>query len=456
MLKIYNSLTKQKEEFKPIEEGKIKLYVCGMTVYDYCHIGHARVMIAFDMVVRLLKWKGYDVTYVKNITDIDDKIINRANEKKQPFEELTKQFINAMHEDEEALQILAPDIEPTATSHMPEIINMVSTLIEKGSAYEVNGDVYFDVSTFESYGKLSNRNLDELKSGARVEVTTIKRHPGDFALWKSAKPNEPSWNSPWGEGRPGWHIECSAMSTKCLGSHFDIHGGGMDLLFPHHENEIAQSEASTGEKFVNTWMHLGFIQVDKEKMSKSLDNFFTIREVLEKYHPEVIRLFMLTTHYRQPLNYSDAALDQAKSTLDGLYFALRDLDVTEGKLLPQYIERFDQALLDDFNTPEMFVVIFELIKAVNGAKETDTADIGDLAFTLHHLANALGLLQSAVEDYLKSGAALPEDEINALITKRTEARKNKDWKASDDIRDQLLEKGIVLDDTAGGTTWRKS
>ena len=360
-MKIYNTLTRKKEEFQPRVTGKVGMYVCGMTVYDYCHIGHARVMVVFDTVARYFRHKGYELTYVRNITDIDDKIINRANENGEEFTALTQRFIDAMHEDERALNVLPPDIEPKATQSIPDIIAMIETLIDKGLAYVGgNGDVFYSVSKFKTYGKLSGKNLADLQAGERVDVDLAKQDPFDFVLWKMAKADEPSWDSPWGQGRPGWHIECSAMSTCCLGNHFDIHGGGMDLQFPHHENEIAQSEGATGEKFVNVWMHNGFVRVDNEKMSKSLGNFFTVREVLKQYQPKSSGFLFLLSHYRSPLNYSDEQLNDAKAGLTRLYTALRDVEVIDAPLEDEYKNRFEQAMDDDFNTAIALSVLFDI------------------------------------------------------------------------------------------------
>jgi len=374
MLQIYNSLTRKKEPFEPIDPANVRMYVCGMTVYDYCHIGHARVLVVFDMVNRYLRhlYGENHVTYVRNITDIDDKIIRRAQECHEPFTRLTERFIDAMHEDAEALGVLPPDEEPRATLSMEQIIEMIQTLLDKGYAYTAqNGDVYYDVSRFSSYGKLSGKRLEELRAGERVAVDEAKEDPLDFVLWKAAKPGEPCWDSPWGKGRPGWHIECSAMSTHCLGCHFDIHGGGLDLQFPHHENEIAQSEAATGCKFVNYWMHNGFVRVDDEKMSKSLGNFFTIREVLKRYDPEVVRYFILASHYRSPLNYSDRNLEGAKGALTTLYTALRELPAgAEVQGEAKEARRFHEALCDDFNTPEAMAVLFELARDINRLRST--------------------------------------------------------------------------------------
>ena len=459
MLKIYNTLTRSKETFKPRVEGKVGLYVCGMTVYDYCHIGHARVMVVFDTVARYFRYSGYDLTYVRNVTDIDDKIIQRANENGEDFLALTERFIEAMHEDEQALSVLPPDIEPKATQSMDEIITMIETLIQKDMAYVgTNGDVFYSVAKFEGYGKLSGKNIEDLQAGERVDVDTAKNNPMDFVLWKMAKPEEPSWDSPWGKGRPGWHIECSAMSTCCLGNHFDIHGGGMDLQFPHHENEIAQSEAATGEKFVNLWMHNGFVRIDEEKMSKSLGNFFTVREVLKKYRPEIIRFFILSSQYRSPLNYSDEQLDDAGMALTRLYTALRRIEIKDIPNDAEYTKRFKQAMDDDFNTPVAVAVLFDLARELNKCK-ADTEKALVLAATLKELAGVLGILQDQPDSFLKGGdteEGISEDVINQQIQARVEAKKNKDWAKADEIRDQLKSQGIIVEDIAGGeTSWRR-
>ncbi len=435
------------------------MYVCGMTVYDYCHIGHARVMVVFDVVARYFRYSGYDLTYVRNITDIDDKIIQRAHDNQEDFTQLTERFIQAMHEDEAALAVLSPDLEPRATQSMDDIIRMIMQLFEQGLAYiGTNGDVFYAVDKFKDYGQLSGKRLEELQAGERVEVDTAKHNPFDFVLWKKAKPNEPAWNSPWGRGRPGWHIECSAMSTCCLGNHFDIHGGGMDLQFPHHENEIAQSEGATGEKFVNVWMHNGFVRVNEEKMSKSLGNFFTVREVLKQYRPEVIRFFILSSHYRSPLNYSDEQLDEAQAALTRLYTALRGIDSDASTSLDdEKVERFKQAMDDDFNTPVALSVLFDLAREIN--KSHDSSEKQKLAHTLKHLAGVLGILQEEAEAFLHGGqtdSALSEQEIEALIQQRLEAKQAKNWAEADKIRDQLKAQGIVLEDAPGGkTTWRR-
>ena len=460
MLKIYNSQSRQKEEFTPIEPGKVRMYVCGMTVYDLCHLGHARVLVVFDMVTRYLRHLGYEVTYVRNITDIDDKIIQRANENGEDFHQLTERFIQAMHEDAAALGVLPPDEEPRATSSMDDIINMVKILIDKGFAYAAdNGDVYYSVSKFEGYGQLSGKKIDELRAGERVAVDEHKKDPVDFVLWKAAKPDEPFWDSPWGRGRPGWHIECSAMSTCCLGNHFDIHGGGQDLQFPHHENEIAQSEASTGEKFVNVWMHNGFVRINEEKMSKSLGNFFTVREVLANYRAEDIRYFILASHYRSQLNYSDQMLDAAGAALTRLYTALRGIEITEeGDESKDYIERFNRAMNEDFNTAEAIAVLFDIANHINIERNKDSQQASALAATLKQLGAILGLLQDDPDSYLKSSIStdgLSNDEIEKLIQQRIDAKQNKDWAEADRLRDELKEQGVVLEDKGMETTWRR-
>jgi len=459
MLKIHNTLTRQKEEFVPIEPGKVRLYVCGMTVYDYCHLGHARVMVAFDTVTRYLRHLGYEVTYVRNITDIDDKIIKRAQENGEAMDALTGRFIDAMHEDERALNVLPPDHEPRATASINQIIGMIGTLIARGYAYVGgNGDVFYAVGKFEGYGQLSGKNIDELRSGERVDVDEAKRDPLDFVLWKMAKPGEPYWESPWGQGRPGWHIECSAMSTCCLGNHFDIHGGGMDLQFPHHENEIAQSEGATAEKFVNLWMHNGFVRVNEEKMSKSLGNFFTVREILARYRPETVRFFILNSHYRSPLNYCDENLDEAHTALTRLYTALRGLEAGQPAEGDGFASRFEDAMQDDFNTPLAISVLFDLAREINRQKTTDTAAARELAGRLKHLGSVLGLLAEDPESFLRGGgddSGLSADAIEALIQKRLEARKAKHWAESDRIRDELKAQGVILEDSAQGTRWRR-
>lgn len=460
MLKIYNTLTRQKEPFRPREAGKVGMYVCGMTVYDYCHIGHARVMVVFDVVARYFRYSGYELTYVRNVTDIDDKIIQRARENGEDFGELTRRFIDAMHEDERALSVLPPDIEPKATQSMLAIIAMIDKLFINGLAYVgANGDVFYSVEKFNNYGQLSGKNLADLQAGERVEVDQAKQNPMDFVLWKMAKPGEPAWESPWGPGRPGWHIECSAMSTCCLGNHFDIHGGGMDLQFPHHENEIAQSEGASGEKFVNLWMHNGFVRINEEKMSKSLGNFFTVREVLKQYRPEIIRFFILTSHYRSPLNYSDEHLDEASAALTRLYTALRGVKVEDVEIDADYEARFRQAMDDDFNTPVALSVLFDLARELNKVK-ADHQRAEKLAATLKTLGGVLGILQDDPERFLKEGdnkeGQLSAEAIEGQVQARIEAKKNKDWATADKIRDQLKQQGVVLEDVpGGGTNWRR-
>ncbi|MDD4881688.1 MAG: cysteine--tRNA ligase [Gallionellaceae bacterium] len=455
MLKLYNSLARDKQEFVPIEPGKVRMYVCGMTVYDYCHLGHARVLVVFDMITRWLRATGYQVDYVRNVTDIDDKIIKRALDNGEPFTQLTQRFIDAMHEDGAALGVLPPDHEPRATEYVGKMLTMIQTLIDNGHAYAAaNGDVYYAVQSFSTYGRLSGKSLEDLRAGERVEIDPSKRDPMDFALWKAAKPDEPSWPSPWGAGRPGWHIECSVMGSDLLGKHFDIHGGGQDLQFPHHENEIAQSEGAHGCKFVNYWLHNGFVRVDDEKMSKSLGNFFTIREVLDQYDAEVVRFFILRAHYRSPLNYSDQHLDDAKSALNRLYTALRGIEPPAWPVdwNDAHAVRFKAAMADDFNTPEALAVLFDL------AAELNRAGTPEIAAKLKALAGVLGLLQREPDAYLKSGGeagGLSAERIEVLIEERLAARKARDFKRSDAIRDELKAAGIVLEDGPQGTQWRR-
>ncbi|WP_017939196.1 cysteine--tRNA ligase [Zestomonas thermotolerans] len=456
-LTIYNTLSKAKEAFKPLVDNQVRMYVCGMTVYDFCHIGHARVMVAFDVIARWLRHSGYQLTYVRNITDIDDKIIRRANENGEPFEALVERMIAAMHEDEARLNVLRPDIEPRATQHIDGMFAMIQTLIDKGYAYAPgNGDVYYRVGRFAGYGKLSRKKIEDLKIGARIEVDEIKEDPLDFVLWKGAKPGEPSWQSPWGPGRPGWHIECSVMSTCCLGETFDIHGGGPDLVFPHHENEIAQSEAATGKPYASTWMHAGAVRVDGEKMSKSLGNFFTIREVLEKYHPEVVRYLLVSSHYRSPINYSEDSLREAKGALERFYHALKGLPAVAPAGGEAFVERFAAAMDDDFNTPEACAVLFEMVREINRLRDSDLQAAAALAARLKALGGLLGVLQLEPEAFLQAGAAGKVDavQVEALIQARLEARAAKNWAESDRIRDQLAAMGVVLEDGKGGTTWR--
>ncbi len=456
MLTIYNSLTRSKQQFVPIKPGEVGMYVCGMTVYDFCHLGHARVLVVFDMVRRWLASRGYRVTYVRNITDIDDKIIKRANENGEPVERLTARFIDAMNEDAQALGVGKPDFEPRATANIPQMLSLIAALMEKGLAYLAeNGDVYYSVRKFKDYGKLSGKSLEQLRAGERVEIDQNKRDALDFVLWKAAKPGEPSWDSPSGKGRPGWHIECSAMSERYLSSHFDIHGGGQDLQFPHHENEIAQSEGAHQHTFVNYWMHNGFVRVDSEKMSKSLGNFFTVREVLAKYDPEVVRFFILRAHYRSPLNYSDQHLDDARQALTRLYTALKGIDaeyLDEIDYERGYAKRFCEAMDDDFNTPEAISVLFELANEVNRSGSLEDACL------LRSLAAVLGLLGREPGAFLQadSGAGIAAAEIEKRIEARNAARKSKDFAQADRIRDELLEQGVVLEDGPGGTTWRRT
>ncbi|WP_314042470.1 cysteine--tRNA ligase [Kingella denitrificans] len=468
---LYNTLTRQKEEFVPLNPENVRMYVCGMTVYDYCHLGHARVLVVFDMIARWLRQHGYPLTYVRNITDIDDKIIARANENGETIGELTARFIAAMNEDSDALGVLRPDIEPKATEHIGQMIAMIEDLVANGKAYPApNGDVYYAVREFAEYGQLSGKSLDDLRAGERVDVDANKRDPLDFVLWKAAKPGEPSWESPWGNGRPGWHIECSAMGGELFGQTFDIHGGGADLQFPHHENEIAQSCGAHGglcghnaphaagkriNSHVKYWLHNGFIRVDNEKMSKSLGNFFTIRDVLKKYAPEVVRFFILRAHYRSPLNYSDAHLDDAKNSLARLYNALGNVQAAEFAVREDandYTRRFFAAMDDDFNTAEAMSVLFELANEANKTGSTE------LAGCLKALGGTLGLLQDDPQHFLQSGGeegGLSADEIEALIAQRKTARETKNWAESDRIRDLLAEHKILLKDGADGTTWTR-
>lgn len=470
MLKLYNTLSRQKQEFVPLEAGKVRMYVCGMTVYDLCHLGHARVMVVFDMVSRWLRASGYDVTYVRNITDIDDKIIRRASENGESIRALTDRFIKAMHEDADALGVLRPSHEPRATEYVPQMLDMIQRLQTNGYAYvAANRDVCYAVRKFEGYGKLSGKSLEDLRAGERVDVAEGKDDPLDFVLWKHGKTDEPTevqYDSPWGKGRPGWHIECSAMSTDLLGEQFDIHGGGADLQFPHHENEIAQSEGARGvdicgdgshtHSFVNYWMHNGFVRVDDEKMSKSLGNFFTIREVLQKYDPEVVRFFILRAHYRSPLNYSDAHLDDARVALTRLYTTLKNVPPTVSEVDWQnaYAQRMQQVMNDDFNTPEALAVLFELATEVN---RTGDAALSGL---LRALAGVVGLLQREPKEFLQGAAVeggLSDTAIEEFIQARLDARKNKNFAESDRIRDELKAAGVVLEDKPGGTTeWRRA
>lgn len=457
MLKLYNSLSRTKQTFIPRLPQQVSMYVCGMTVYDFCHLGHARVMVVFDMVARWLRASGYQVTYVRNITDIDDKIIKRANDNAETIQSLTQRFITAMDEDSAKLGIVRPDREPRATAHVQGMLDMIAQLIDKGFAYQAsNGDVFYKVRSFQDYGKLSGKSLEDLRAGERVDIDNFKQDPLDFVLWKSVKPGEPFWPSPWGNGRPGWHIECSVMSAAELGTQFDIHGGGQDLQFPHHENEIAQSEAAHGCTMANYWMHNGFVRVDDEKMSKSLGNFFTIREVLEKYDAEVVRFFILRAHYRSPLNYSDKHLDDAKASLTRLYTALRGYaHLTDTALSNQDWQHpsavaFQAAMDDDFNTPEAVAVLFELANQLNKTPSVETARL------LKHLSAILGLLQRDPAVFLQGEGSDPALDIDGLIAARMAAKAAKNYAEADRIRQQLSAAGIILEDNAQGTTWRRA
>jgi cysteinyl-tRNA synthetase len=464
MLHIYNTLSRQKEIFTPINPGKVGLYVCGCTVYDLCHIGHGRTYISFDNIARYLRFSGFEVNYVRNITDVEDKIIKRAMENNETPAQLTERTIADMHQDFDALNIARPDLEPRVTTHMPEIIALIQILIEKQHAYIAGdaeqGDVLFDVSSYADYGKLSGQNLEQLQAGSRVDVDQSKRNPLDFVLWKTAKPDEPSWPSPWGDGRPGWHIECSAMNNKELGQHFDIHGGGSDLQFPHHENEIAQSCCALDTPYVNYWMHTGMVQVDQEKMSKSLNNFFTIRDVLAQYDAETVRFFLTTGHYRSQLNYSTDNLNQARASLERIYTALRDVEIITDFVVDkgnEHVAEFCQAMDDDFNTPQALAVLFDIAKQVNVAKQQNSQQLSELASTLKALGGLLGLLQLEPAEYLQGGNESSEVAvIEALIMQRDQARAAKDWALADQARDKLNAMNIILEDSAGKTSWRKA
>ncbi len=479
MLQVFNTLTQQKEVFEPLEAGKVRMYVCGITVYDYCHLGHTRMLLAFDVIARWLRQRGFELTYVRNITDIDDKILRRAAELNEEFSVLTERFIKELHGDERKLGIAPPDVEPRATQYIDQIVAMTQTLIDKGYAYAAeNGDVYYSVTAFDGYGKLSHKKIDELLSGARVEVGELKKDPRDFALWKAAKPEErASWDSPWGPGRPGWHIECSAMATENLGDSFDIHGGGSDLIFPHHENEIAQAEAATGCEFAKYWLHNGAVRVDKVKMSKSLGNFFTIREILEKYPAEVVRYFLVSSHYRSAINYSDENLQNARAALNRFYVALRGLpqQSAEKNYSNDFSQRFSDAMDDDFNTPEALAVLFDLAKVINTCKADQPEKAASLAAQLRQLAASLGVLQLDAEEFLKTpafsvqanDAAAAQDsdaivktrtneEIQTLVQQREDAKQAKDYALADSIRADLEAQGIVLEDSRDGrTSWRR-
>ena len=459
MLKIYNTLKREKEEFKPIHPDHVGMYVCGVTVYDLCHFGHGRTFVSFDVIARYLRYLGYNLRYVRNITDVDDKIIKRSLENNETCDQLVDRMITEMHKDFDALNILRPDVEPRATQHIPEIIAMVEKLLAKGHAYVAeDGDVMFNVESFQKYGALSRQNLEQLQAGARVEIKSVKRNPMDFVLWKMSKENEPSWDSPWGKGRPGWHIECSAMNSKELGNHFDIHGGGSDLMFPHHENEIAQSCCAHGDDYVNYWLHTGMLTINEEKMSKSLNNFFTIRDILNKYDCESVRYFFLTAQYRSLLDYSEENIGLARKALERLYTALRgcdwDVELAEND---QYVTAFKESMDDDFNTPGALAVLFELAREINKLKAENQAEANKLAARLKQLAGVLGLLEQDPETFLQGDANNDEvAEIEALIKQRNEARAGKNWAAADEARNKLTAMGIVLEDGANGTTWRKA
>ena len=469
---LYNTMTSKKEEFKPIVEGKVAMYVCGVTVYDYTHIGHGRSSVAFDVIRRFFEYKGYDVTFVKNFTDVDDKIINRANENHELWSELSERFIKEHDADMDSLYIKRPTYTPMATKYIEKMIDYCERLIEKGNAYAVDGDVYFRVNSFKEYGRLSGRNLEDMIAGARVDVNDKKENPLDFALWKAAKPDEPSWKSPWGQGRPGWHIECSVMSEAILGSNIDIHGGGQDLIFPHHENEIAQSEAISCSTFANYWIHNGFVNINKEKMSKSLNNFFTIRDILKICHPEALRLLFLMTHYRQPLEYSEDKLKEASSALHRIYIFLdeaahltgskkgKNLKQEIGDMKSHFIKEFEESMNDDFNTPKAVAAIFEIVRMGNtiiaGKPDTESAEhlkeVSSYIFDI--VSKVLGIINHSADEWYKSNLKIPVQEVEALILKRAEARKNKDFALADSVRAELTEKGIEIIDTLDGTRFR--
>ncbi len=459
MLNIYNTLSHEKEKFIPIKKEKVGIYVCGLTVYDYTHLGHARMLVAFDVIVRHLRAKGLNVTYVRNITDIDDKIIERALKNDEVFSDLTARFIEAMHEDEKALAVVPPDIEPRATDYIPHMIDLIEILIRKDHAYKAeNGDVYFSVANYPEYGRLSRKKMDELLEGARIEIGELKRDPRDFALWKSSPDGNVGWDSPWGYGRPGWHLECSAMSMDTLGECFDIHGGGSDLLFPHHENEIAQSCCASGQKFAKYWMHNGPLRVDNEKMSKSLGNFFTVREVLKKYNPEVVRYLLISSHYRSPINYSDQSLKQSSKALERIYIGLKDLDIMNAKaLVNSHFERaYFAAMDDDFNTPAALGVLFEMVAEVNKARDTDIDRARELGKLIVKLGNFLGILYSTPDEFLMGteSSDVDKNEIENLVKEREIARDEKNWQRADEIRAQLCDMKVVVEDSASGSKWR--
>ena len=454
-LRFYNSLTNQKEDFIPIREGEVSMYVCGMTVYDSCHLGHARAMMAFDILVRYLKNQGYKVKFVRNITDVDDKIIERAIKNNESIGELTQRTIASMQEDFSQLGLLLPNTEPRATDYIAGMIEMIEGLIQKGHAYHSpGGDVFFAVRTFPEYGKLSNKNIDDLNPGARIAEDDSKKDPLDFVLWKSAKEGEPSWDSPWGQGRPGWHIECSVMSFENLGEHFDIHGGGPDLLFPHHENEIAQSECASGNKFANYWLHSGLLKINGEKMSKSLGNFAMLKDLFISYHPEVIRYYLVSSHYRSSLNFDQESLNQARSALTRLYQALTSMEGEGNELDQDMMNQFSFVMNDDLNTPEALSLLFQLAKSINNTP--DPKQKMKYGATLKKLSGVLGLLQDEPKNFFQFGATLSDEEIGQQIALRNAARDERDFQTADKIRDSLIEQGIILDDSSDGTTWKKS
>ncbi|MDC1525966.1 cysteine--tRNA ligase [Gammaproteobacteria bacterium] len=454
-LRFYSSLTNTKEDFVPINEGEVGIYVCGMTVYDSCHLGHARAMMAFDILVKYLKYQGYKVNFIRNITDIDDKIIERAMKNNELIGDLTQRTISSMHEDFLKLGLDLPTFEPKATDHIPGMIEMIESLIEKGHAYHSSGgDVFFAVRTFPEYGKLSNKNIDDLNPGSRVVEDESKKDPLDFVLWKSAKEGEPFWDSPWGKGRPGWHIECSVMSLKNLGEHFDIHGGGPDLLFPHHENEIAQSECSSGKQFANYWLHSGLLKINGEKMSKSLGNFAMLKDLFTSYHPEVLRYYLVSSHYRSSLNFDQESLNQAKSALTRLYQTLASIEGEGSEYDQDMVTQFSVVMNDDLNTPEALSLLFQLAKLINSSE--DPGQIIKYGTTLKKLSGVLGLLQDDPKMFFQFGAAIADQEIEQQIALRNTARDEKDFETADKIRDRLTEQGIILDDSSEGTTWKKS
>ncbi|VVC75819.1 Cysteine--tRNA ligase [Aquicella siphonis] len=455
MLQIHNTLTRQKQEFIPMVPGKVGMYVCGVTVYDYCHLGHARTYTSVDVIIRYLRWRGYEVNHVRNITDIDDKIIKRASENNEEYRVVTERFTRAMHEDFSALGLTAPEFEPRATDYIPQMIGLIEKIIANQHAYVgANGDVYFDVRSFQSYGCLSHHDIEQLESGARVEISEVKRDPLDFVLWKLAKPGEPSWDSPWGKGRPGWHIECSAMSMDLLGKHFDIHAGGRDLIFPHHENEIAQSEAASKHPFVNLWMHTGFLQMEKEKMSKSLGNFVTIRDVLREHEPEVLRFFLISSHYRSPLIYTTDALYQSRQSLERFYTALRHLSDAPHPENTRFENQFMAAMDDDFNTPVALSALFDLAHEIQRLRNKDMRAAAAHGALLKRLGGVLGILQTAPETFFQTGGETDPAKIEALIAQRQQARREKNWAEADRIRDELASMFVVIEDSPQGTTWK--